>query len=394
MRHSARAGTVRRSIRTGILLAALSSVPSAPGAAVPAAASLTSAFAAHTPVVPAPDGSVPDSTRLRDAAGTPFFTGAFLGDARSNPDDIAAAIEDFSSLAGSRPALVKTFLRLGDDFSAGGWPGRVVRSVEESGATNFIALDLGGVRHGSAGLLQAIAAGNADDAIRAAARGLRELEGAVLVELGWEMNGDWDYAWQGAANGRDARAPERFVAAWRRIVDLFRAEGATNARFVFSPNTGNPLGGAPADQTHWNWYGHYYPGDGYVDYVGIHGFNGPSVWGGPERGFDRLFDGREMGAMLSDLERRFAKPIIIGEFATQESGDPTKAAWIEAAYASMMANPAVVGAVWFHMEKEADWRVDSSPSALAAYRRAVSAPRVVEAFRDVEGRGPSRLAGR
>jgi hypothetical protein len=60
----------------------------------------------------------------------------------------------------------------------------------------------------------------------------------------------------------------------------------------------------------------------------------------------------------------------------------------------MMANPAVVGAVWFHMEKEADWRVDSSPSALAAYRRAVSAPRVVEAFRDVEGRGPSRLAGR
>ncbi len=343
------------------------------------------------------EAHMPDSTRLHEAAATPFFTGAFLGDAHSTPDRIAGAIDDFARLTGGRPALIKTFLRLGDDFSARGWPGRVVRRIESSGATNFIALDLAGIAHGSSGLLEALGAGEADREIRDAARGLRELDGVVLLELGWEMNGDWGYAWQGAANGADAGAPHRFVAAWRRIVDQFRAEGAYNVRFVFSPNTGNPIGGAGADERHWNWYGHYYPGDAYVDYVGAHGFNGPSVWGGPDRGFDRLFDGREMGRMLSDLERRFDKPIIIGEFATQESGDGAKAAWIESAYRAMLENPAVVGAVWFHMDKEADWRVDSTPAALDAYRQAVSAPRVADAYADIPGSevaGPVRLAGR
>jgi hypothetical protein len=391
MRHTTDRGTRRVGFAAGVLLAAALALPSSLMAAVPAASTSSVSPAAHLPVSPEP---IPDSTRAADAEATPFFTGAFLGDARSNPEDIAAAIDDFSRLTGDRPSLVKTFLRLGDDFSRRGWPGRVVRSIQASGATNFIALDLGGVRHGPEGLLAALAAGAADAAIRDAALGLGEIQGVVLVELGWEMNGDWDYGWQGAANGANADAPGRFVMAWRHIVDLFRAEGAANVRFVFSPNTGNPAGGAPADETHWNWYGHYYPGDAYVDFLGIHGFNGPSVWGGPDRGFDRLFDGREMGAMLSDMERRFAKPIIIGEFATQESGDATKAAWIEAAYRSMLENPAVVGAVWFHMKKEADWRVDSSPASLAAYRRAVSSPRVAGTFRDVADDVPVRVASR
>ncbi|HSM36827.1 MAG TPA: glycosyl hydrolase [Longimicrobiales bacterium] len=394
MRHTTDHGTTRVGFAAGVLLAAVLTLPPSLRAAEPAANSSSVSPAAHLPMIPTPIGDVPDSTRAAEAAAVPFFTGAFLGDARSNPEEIAAAIDDFSRLTGDRPSLVKTFLRLGDDFSRRGWPGRVVRSIQASGATNFIALDLGGVRHGPEGLLAALAGGSADAAIRDAARGLGEIQGVVLVELGWEMNGDWDYGWQGAANGANLDAPGRFVAAWRRIVDIFRAEGAANVRFVFSPNTGNPTAGAPADDTHWNWYGHYYPGDAYVDFLGIHGFNGPSVWGGPDRGFDRLFDGREMGAMLSDMESRFAKPIIIGELATQESGDASKAAWIEAAYRNMLENPAVVGAVWFHMKKEADWRVDSSPESLAAYRRAVSSPRVAGTFQDVAAAVPVRLASR
>lgn len=354
-------------------------------------------LAAHEPV-PAPAASanptVPDSSRMRTFASTPFFAGAFLGDERSTPGAISEAIDDFARLTGGRPALVKTFLRLGDDFSSAGWPGRVTRRIHDAGATNFIALDLDvGARSGR--LLETLAAGGADRDIRRAARGLAGIDGVVLVELGWEMNGDWGYAWQGAANGADAGAPRRFAEAWRRVVELFRAEGAHNVRFVFSPNTGNPVGGAAAGEGHWNWYGHYYPGDAYVDYLGVHGFNGPSVWGGPDRPFEALFDGPEMGAMLSDLERRFAKPIIIGEFATQESGAGAKAAWIERAYRAMQENPSVVGAVWFHMAKEADWRVDSSDAALGAYRRAVSAPRVSQTFADVSsGFGPLRLATR
>lgn len=356
----------------------------------PAAAASASPLTDLSATVPAMSA---DSTR----PATPFFTGAFLGDARSTPAEIRSAMEDFARLTGDRPSLVKTFLRLGDDFSERGWPGQVVRRVHEAGATNFVALDLAPAYDGPGGLLDAIVAGRVDDAIRTAARGLAAIGGPVLVELGWEMNGDWGYAWQGAANGGDREAPARFAAAWRHIVATFRAEGATNVRWVFSPNTGNPVGGSQADETHWNWYGHYYPGDDWVDYVGAHGFNGPSVWGGPSRSFERLFDSGEMGKMLSDLERRFAKPIIIGEFATQENGDASKAAWIEAAYRAMMENPAIVGAVWFHMDKEADWRVDSSEQALAAYRNAVASPRVASAYREIPGTFgtvPTRVASR
>ncbi len=228
------------------------------------------AFASDAPIPAAasvPGPTVLDGGHTPDAARKPFFAGAFLGDARSTPEEIAAAIDDFTSLTGGRPALVKTFLRLGDDFSARGWPGRVVRRIHARGATNFIALDLD-VGVGAGRLLEALGAGEADAQIRRTARGLAGVEGVVLVEPGWEMNGDWGYAWQGAANGADERAPARFVAAWRRIVDIFRAEGADNVRFVFSPNVGNPLAGSAANARHWNWYGHYYPGDAYVDYVG------------------------------------------------------------------------------------------------------------------------------
>ncbi|MEN8375778.1 MAG: glycosyl hydrolase, partial [Gemmatimonadota bacterium] len=359
--------------RRTLFAATIAAVLAIAAAAGPLAAHRPIPDATHTASIPTP---VPDSTRASAAAAARFFTGVFLGDARSTPDDIAGAIEDFARLTGSRPGLVKTFLRLGDDFSRRGWPGRLVREVHDQGAVNFVALDLAGGGTASGGLLAAVVAGELDDEIRATARGLAGVRGAVLVELGWEMNGDWGYAWQGAANGGDHAAAERFAQAWRRIVDLFRAEGAHNVRWVFSPNTGNPVGGAPRDESHWNWYGNYYPGDEYVDYVGVHGFNGPSVWGGPDRSFARLFDGTEMGGMLSDLEHRFHKPIIIGEFATQESGDGSKERWIESAYRQLLDNPAVVGAVWFHMDKEADWRVDSSPGALRAYRHAVTAPRV------------------
>ncbi len=384
MRHDANAGHARATRAGAFVLAAIFASPAA----------LFGSPEGASVATPHPTATVPDSSDTAVDASTPFFAGAFLGDERSTPEEISRAIDDFSRLTGGRPALVKTFMRLGDDFSSKGWPGRVARRIQRAGATNFIALDLD-IGGPDGRLLETLAMGGADPEIRRTARGLASIDGVVLVELGWEMNGDWGYAWQGAANGGDAEAPRRFAAAWKRIVEVFRDEGAQNVRFVFSPNAGNPVGGAAAGEGHWNWYGRYYPGDAYVDYVGVHGFNGPSVWGGPDRPFDVLFDGPEMGATLSDLERRFAKPIIIGEFATQESGDGSKAAWIERAYRAMQGNPTVVGAVWFHMDKEADWRVDSSETALDAYRRAIAAPRVSDTFADVAAAvSPPRFASR
>jgi hypothetical protein len=325
----------------------------------------------------------------------PFFNGAFLGDAVSNPEQIAGAIRDFGALVGKQPALVKTFQPVSCDFSASGWCGRVLRQVASTGATNFVALDPRWNGAPKTKLLEALNAGAADAELTRIARQLAQLDGTVLVEPAWEMNGNWSYAWQGVENGADPAAPARFVAAWRRMVDVFRREGATNVRWVFNPNVGNPVTRRATGASHWNWYANYYPGDAYVDYVGAHGFNAPRLWGGEWNDFATMTDGAVGDHMLSDLARRYPdKPIILGEIGTDEGAGDAKARWIRGAFERMRAHPRVVGTVWFHMNKEADWRVNSSPAALQAYRDAMRDPVVQTAFRDVAAPRGTRLASR
>lgn len=328
-------------------------------------------------------GSAPTQTTSR-----PFYAGAYLGDANSKPETVAGAIQAFGQLTGRQPSLVKTFHDLNCDFTANGWCGQVLRKVASTGATNYIALDLGWTGAPTGGVLDAIIAGNADARIAAVAQGLKSVGGTVMVEPGWEMNGNWSYAWQGVLNGSNAAAPAKYAAAWRHVVDIFRAQGATNVRWVFNPNVGNPVTHTATGAGNWNFYANYYPGDAYVDYVGAHGFNAPAVWGGSWQDFATMTDGAVADHMLSDLAARYpAKPIIIGEFATAEGTAGQKAQWIADAYRLMRANPHVIGAIWFNMQKEADWRVDSSPASLQAFQAAMATPGVQTAFVPV---APSR----
>ena len=61
------------------------------------------------------------------------------------------------------------------------------------------------------------------------------------------------------------------------------------------------------------------------------------------------------------------KPIMIPEMASAEQGGD-KAAWIAAILPALKASyPAIKAFVWFHMNKETDWRIDSSPQARDAF---------------------------
>jgi hypothetical protein len=334
------------------------------------------------PAAPAPATPAPSAR--------PFFNGAFLGDANSTPERIGPAIREFAQRSGKHPSMVKTFHNLECDWAAG-WCGQLLRSVRTAGSTNFLAIDLRWTGAPEKGLLDAINSGAADARFTAMARGFAAFGDVVLLEPAWEMNGNWAYAWQGIENGGDTNAPARYVRAWRRMVDIFRREGATNVRWVFNPNVGNPVA-AGAGTGHWNWYGNYYPGDAYADYVGAHGFNAPKVWGGGWQSFGEMFDGARADHILSDLVQRFpGKPIIVGEFATDEGTGDAKARWITEAYAALLQHPNVVGAVWFNMNKEADWRIESSAAAEAAFRAAMAEPRIRTAF-DASAASLGRLA--
>jgi hypothetical protein len=377
-----------KKFRSSLASAALFAAIAALAACSDSATSPTGPEARKTPK-PSPSPDTSTAPAPAPTPGTsPFYAGAYLGDAASTPQNIAAAIRDFGTMTGKQPSLVKTFHSMDCDFTASGWCGQVLRAAASTGATNYVALDLKWTGAPATGLLDAINAGQADARITAVARGIKSVGSVVLLEPGWEMNGNWDFAWQGVLNGSDANAPARFAAAWRHIVDIFRREGADNVRWVFNPNVGNSITHTASGSSNWNWYANYYPGDAYVDYVGAHGFNGPTVWNTAWQDFGTMTDGTAADHMLSDLAARYpTKPIIIGEFATQEGTSGQKAQWITDAYAKMRANPRVVGAIWFNANKEADWRVESSTASLQAFKTAMADTRIQTAFAPV---APSR----
>ncbi len=219
--------------------------------------------------------------------------------------------------------------------------------------------------------LASIIAGEWDPYILDWAQAAREYGHPVMLRFGHEMNGTW-YPWCGVRNGGGGTTgygdpekpdgPERYVDAYRHIHDLFERIGARNVIWVWAPNEGNPVG------ERWNKIENYYPGDGYVDWLGMDGYN----WGTSRpwshwRSFDELFG--ELYRRLTALAP--GKPVMIAEFASSEEGGD-KALWIGEAFRHLKESyPHVKAFVWFDIVKETDWAIDSSPESLAAFRRAM-----------------------
>ncbi len=114
-----------------------------------------------------------------------------------------------------------------------------------------------------------------------------------------------------------------------------------------------------------------YPGDAYVDWLGLDGYNwGTSAPGKSWQSFAQVF-----GATYADLTALSAKPLLIAKTASAEAGGD-KADWIADAYSARTLRqfPRIRGIIWFNEDKETDWRIESSASAQAAFAQAVSSP--------------------
>lgn len=91
---------------------------------------------------------------------------------------------------------------------------------------------------------------------------VREGQEDAVIRLGWEFNGDW-FPWGAGAD------PEAFKAYWIQIVTTMRAVAGSSFTFDWCPNSGPSR--MRADLA--------YPGNGYVDYVGLSAFD--ASWGAP-----------------------------------------------------------------------------------------------------------------
>jgi hypothetical protein len=204
--------------------------------------------------------------------------------------------------------------------------------------------------------LSEITSGDSDALIARAARQLRRQDRPVLLRWGWEMNGDW-YAWGAARNGKDNDA---YIAAWRRLHDIFARERATNVSWVWSPNWN------PAPVAEWNTFAALYPGDKYVDWVGVSGYN-----------LRRETPDTLFGPIYQAFAAR--KPILITEVGSMDRGGRTKADWITLFARWVEAHPGIGGVAWFdtdtHPGYAEKWRVDTDAESLAAYRAMAASAR-------------------
>ena len=78
------------------------------------------------------------------------------------------------------------------------------------------------------------------------------------------------------------------------------------------------------------------------------------------------------------------KPIAIPEMASGEFtyGQITKADWIIHTFSRMKSCPALKMFSWFNINKELDWRVNSTPAVLAAFRKMMSDPHFESEYED------------
>jgi hypothetical protein len=110
-----------------------------------------------------------------------------------------------------------------------------------------------------------IASGKYDEYIRNYAQDVKAYGKPLFIRLVCgEFNGSW-WHWCSPKANSDLTAKD-FVGAWQKVVKIFLEENVSNVAWVWTPAIGPPPG--VADWRGSNWQA-YYPGDEYVDWVGI-----------------------------------------------------------------------------------------------------------------------------
>ena len=269
-------------------------------------------------------------------AGDPLGAGLFGLYTAGAVWENAGQVEDLSQQIGREFDIIQWFSDWDHFYDV-----RAVARVHDQARLPLITWQLSGQS------LDAIVSGQHDMYLKGWADGIRKAEGEVYIRLMPEMNGDWVY-WNGN--------PKLFIEVWRYIVDLFEAEGAEYVRWVWAPNI------TDWPRTDANRLEKYYPGQTYVDVVGLSGFNWGTVrdWS-TWRLFDEIYE-----VPYQRVTSLGNHPIWLAEIASAEQGGD-KAAWVKDLL-SERNYPKIEAIIWFNEYKEADWRIDSSDASLRAFR--------------------------
>lgn len=215
-------------------------------------------------------------------------------------------------------------------------------------------------------LYKAIASGNCDEFIKNVGKNLKQFGKTLLLRFAWEMNipsMEWQIEKTGSSN-------EDFIHAWQRMHQIIHEQNASNVLWVFSPDVGN------------TYYKDIYPGDGYVDWIGLDGYN----WGTTQswsrwQTFTEVFSTayRAITALAPN------KPLMISEVnSTDKGGD--KSMW----YQDMLQRqiplnfPKIKAVVFYNEDRSVkegvNWLIDISQDSLDSFSKNIQNPVYLSSF--------------
>lgn len=310
----------------------------------------------------APQGSAGSATatvtvEVKDAPATkidPVFFGLFREGA---PKDMGF-IDKFAKDYKFQPAQVMWYLDYSFDF-----PAADCAKVAKSGAIPHLVWEpwFWGADEDDQISLFDINKGKYDAYIKKFAQQAKKYGQPVFIRWGHEFNIE-GYPWGISNNGCD---PEIYIKAYRRVHDFFTAAGAGNVKWIWCfMNYSYP-------EDWWNDYVNAYPGDDYVDWIGIDGYNWGNVQSWSQwQSFKILF--RLPSRRIAKLHP--TKPIMVAEFGSTEKGG-NKAEWINEIIPELETGSRYIRAInWFDINKETNWKIDSSPESKKAFAKMIANP--------------------
>jgi glycosyl hydrolase family 26 len=249
----------------------------------------TALIAAGLIAGPTTAGAANAETTPANRSGLAWNSGVYI------PGDNATATESFGSWRGAKTDVAVTWT------ARSNW-NDVINSTwlydRWKNAPQTLALGLPPFPENVGGSLAACAAGSYNGYWKQFGTTIKNsgLSDKTIIRLGWEFNGNW-FAWS-------ARNPGEFAACWRQVQTS--AESTAPAlRWDWNVNRGTSQLGIDSRQA--------YPGDAYVDIVGVDSYDG---WPGVKTDADwnEHLNGAYGLKMWADFARQHGKKLSIPEW--------------------------------------------------------------------------------
>lgn len=246
-------------------------------------------------------------------------------------------VASFARAAGRQPNLIGYFSGWAQKFNAS-----FAEKIYRHGVVPFIQIDP------TDASIEGIADGTYDDYLSAYAESVTDFGHAVVIGFGHEMNAAW-YPW-----GYRHVPAKVFVQAWRRIIDVFRSQGADNVTWLWTIQADGPRTGPIQD---------WWPGPKYVTWVGVDGY-----YYRPADTFASVF-----GTTIDQVRSFTSDPVLLSETAVgPQAGQFNK---IQNLFNGMAAYK-TLGLVWFDKPQDdgiyhQDWRIQDSPGAEYSFKLGV-----------------------